>query len=105
LLNVTSAIREWYGILLPPVRGIDVSKFINWNKKTRLSYQSCYVFCKLHFIWWHVNFDAKLYLLACAYTHTHTHTQIYFSVKTHESDNSDMLQEVMLLIWTWEVKF
>jgi hypothetical protein len=29
LLNVTSAIREWYGILLPPVRGIDVSKFIN----------------------------------------------------------------------------
>jgi hypothetical protein len=29
LLNVTSAIREWYGILLPPARGIDVSKFIN----------------------------------------------------------------------------
>jgi hypothetical protein len=27
--NVTSAIREWYGILLPPVRGIDVSKFMN----------------------------------------------------------------------------
>jgi hypothetical protein len=29
LLNETSAIREWYGIFLPPVIGIDDSKFMN----------------------------------------------------------------------------
>jgi hypothetical protein len=29
LLNITSATREWYGILLPPIIGIDDSKFMN----------------------------------------------------------------------------
>jgi hypothetical protein len=29
LLKVTSATREWYGIFLPPVIGIDDSKFMN----------------------------------------------------------------------------